>query len=108
MCIKVVNWCFGSTVLTLARFFLLPLWQLLLVFAGFCLLLLASACSCCSPGLWWTQFHAEKEMGAKLVGLPGSAVATMLVKDARSVIPSNKICVRRRSMVKYLINLHLK
>ena len=30
-----VNWCFGSTVLTLARFFLLPLWQLLLVFAGF-------------------------------------------------------------------------
>lgn len=34
-CVQVVNWCFGSTVLTLARFFLLPLWQLLLVFAGF-------------------------------------------------------------------------
>ena len=26
------------------------------------------------PGLWWAEFHAEKEMGAKLVGLPGSAV----------------------------------
>ena len=36
-CVQVVNWCFGfgSTVLTLARFFPLPLWQLLLVFAGF-------------------------------------------------------------------------
>ena len=55
-CVQVVNCCFGSSVLTLARFFLLPLWQLLLVFAGFwwlllpaaglCLLLLASACSC--------------------------------------------------------------
>ena len=26
-------------------------------------------------GLWWAEFHAEKEMGAKMVGLPGSAVA---------------------------------
>ena len=34
-CVQVVNCCFGSSVLTLARFFLLPLWQLLLVFAGF-------------------------------------------------------------------------
>ena len=25
-------------------------------------------------GLWWAEFHAEKEMGAKMVGLPGSAV----------------------------------
>ena len=33
--VQVVNCCFGSSVLTLARFFLLPLWQLLLVFAGF-------------------------------------------------------------------------
>ena len=24
--------------------------------------------------LWWAEFHAEKEMGAKMVGLPGSAV----------------------------------
>ena len=23
--------------------------------------------------LWWAEFHAEKEMGAKLVGLPGSS-----------------------------------
>ena len=26
-------------------------------------------------GLWWAEFHAEKEMGAKLVGLPGFIVA---------------------------------
>ena len=26
-------------------------------------------------GLWWAEFHAEKEMGAKMVGLPGSSVA---------------------------------
>ena len=26
-------------------------------------------------GLWWAEFHAEKEMGAKMVGLPGSAVS---------------------------------
>ena len=45
-CVQVVNCCFGSSVLTLARFFLLPLWQLLLVFAGSCCLLLACACSC--------------------------------------------------------------
>ena len=25
-------------------------------------------------GLWLAEFHAEKEMGAKMVGLPGSAV----------------------------------
>ena len=25
-------------------------------------------------GLWWAEFHAETEMGAKMVGLPGSAV----------------------------------
>ena len=24
-------------------------------------------------GLWWAEFHAEKEMGAKMVWLPGSA-----------------------------------
>ena len=27
-------------------------------------------------GLWWAEFHAEKEMGAKMVGLPGFAVAS--------------------------------
>ena len=27
-------------------------------------------------GLWWAEFHAGKEMGAKMVGLPGSAVRT--------------------------------
>ena len=29
-------------------------------------------------GLWWAEFHAEKEMGAKMVGLPGSAVSMAL------------------------------
>ena len=40
------------------------------------------------PGLWWAEFHAEKEMGAKLVGLPGSAaaVARMLGEDALSAV----------------------
>ena len=34
-------------------------------------------------GLWWAEFHAEKEMGAKMVGLPGSAVgATMAMESA--------------------------
>ena len=39
-------------------------------------------------GLWWAEFHAEKEIGAKLVGLPGSgvAVATMLGEDALSAV----------------------
>ena len=52
--------------------------------------------------LWWAKFHAEKEMGAKLVGLPGSAVAVaaMLGEDAPPAILSKKICVNRRSMVK--------
>ena len=25
-------------------------------------------------GLWWADFHSEKDMGAKLAGRPGSAV----------------------------------
>ena len=31
-------------------------------------------------GLWWAEFHAEKEMGAKMVGLPGSAVVDILLR----------------------------
>ena len=36
------------------------------------------------PGLGWAEFHAEKEIVAKLVGPPGSAVAvaTMPGEDA--------------------------
>ena len=85
--------------------------------AGFCWLLMASACSCwllpapavfcllllfsagsflavTFPGLWWAEFHAEKEMGAKLMGLPGSAVAVaiMLGEDAPPASLSKTIC----------------
>ena len=31
-------------------------------------------------GLWWAEFHAEKETGAKMVGLPGSAVGAIAKK----------------------------
>ena len=46
------------------------------------------------PGLWWAEFHAEKEMGAKLMGLPGSAVAVaiMLGEDAPPASLSKTIC----------------
>ena len=36
-------------------------------------------------GLWWAEFHAEKEMGAKMVGLPGSAVQTISMAHAEHV-----------------------
>ena len=47
-------------------------------------------------GLWWAEFHAEKEIGAKLVGLPGSgvAVATMLGEDALSAVLGKKGCMK--------------
>ena len=37
-------------------------------------------------GLWWAEFHAEKEMGAKMVGLPGSAVFDSFQKIAGTLI----------------------
>ena len=48
------------------------------------------------PGLWWADFHAEREMEAKLVGLPGSAaaVATMLGDDALSAVLGKKGCMK--------------
>ena len=53
--------------------------------------------------LWWAKFHAEKEMGAKLMGLPGStvAVAIMLGEDALPASLSKKICMSKCSMVNY-------
>ena len=52
-------------------------------------------------GLWRAEFHAEKEMGAKLVGLPGSAVAVarMLGEDALSAVLGKKAVWNRRSIV---------
>ena len=75
--------------------------------AVFYLLLLFSAGSSflavTFPGLWWAEFHAEKEMGAKLMGLPGStvAVAIMLGEDALPASLSKKICMSKCSMVNY-------
>ena len=37
-------------------------------------------------GLWWAEFHAEKEVGAKLVGLPGSAVAPCIPVAQQNVM----------------------
>ena len=31
--------------------------------------------------LWWAEFHAGKEVRAKLVGLPGSAVGSICCVD---------------------------
>ena len=92
-CVQVVNWCFGSTVLTLARFFLLPSSFLAVTF----------------PGLWWAEFHAEKEMGAKLVGLPGSAVAvaTMLGEDALSAVLGKKGCMKPAFHCEVMKKTHL-
>ena len=93
-CVQVVNWCFGSTVLTLARFFLLPSSFLAVTF----------------PGLWWAEFHAEKEMGAKLVGLPGSAVAaaTMLGEDALSAVLGKKGCMKPAFHCELMRKTHLR
>ena len=112
-CVQVVNWCFGSTVLTLARFFLLPLWQLLLVFAGFWWFLPAAGSSFLAvtfPGLWWAEFHAEKGMGAKLVGLPGYAVAvaTMLGEDPLSAVLGKKGCMKPAFHCELMRKTHLR
>ena len=50
-CVRVVNWCFGSTVLTLVRFFLLLLWQLLLGSAACCWFLPSAAAAAAGSSL---------------------------------------------------------
>ena len=40
--------------------------------------------------LWRAEFHAEKEMGAKLVGLPGSAVAPSIPVSQQKVMQQLK------------------
>ena len=50
-------------------------------------------------GLWWAEFHAEKEMGAKMMGLPGSAVPyhssreVMLIQQCQKQSPSHHQCL---------------
>ena len=41
-------------------------------------------------GLWWAEFHAEKEIGGKLVGLPGSAVAPRIPVSQQKVMQQMK------------------
>ena len=41
-------------------------------------------------GLWWAEFHAEKEMGAKLVGLLGSAAAPSFTAKNNAAIENKK------------------
>ena len=41
-------------------------------------------------GLWWAEFHEEKEMGAKMVGLPGSAVAPSFTAKNHAAIENKK------------------
>ena len=95
--------------------------------AGFCWLLMASACSywrlpapavfcllllfstgssilaVSFPGLWWPEFHAEKEMGTKLLGASGFAVAVaaMLGEYALPAVIDIKIWVNRHSIANY-------
>ena len=48
-------------------------------------------------GLWWAawaEFHAAKEMGAKLVELPGSAVAVAIVLGEDALPPSKSVAKR--------------
>ena len=62
------------------------------------------------PGLWWAEFHAEKEMGAKLVGLPGSAVAvaTMLGEDALSAVLGKKGCMKPAFHCEFMRKTHFE
>ena len=41
-------------------------------------------------GLWWAEFHAEKDMGAKLVGRPGSAVAPSIPVSQQQIMQQLK------------------
>ena len=41
-------------------------------------------------GLWSAEFHAEKDMGAKLVGRPGSAVAPSIPVSQQQIMQQLK------------------